>query len=730
MSAAGRAFVAQTEPQPLMSTLVVALSASARHPSCGHLDPSLVSPTPRTLMACCLFGYADEATAMLGRLPVVSASTPAAQHTARHRLAQALFGDWPVLHHVSHLGYGVIGHALVTRLGIGLESRRAEDLFTPLHAACAGLDAARWHLVCRVATTALLSVDTNASSAARTVFFYGLRLATSLPELSLALSLGAGTAASHDGPPTAPAWAAAEVEAAATPAPPAAAAPPAPPAAPATQPAAYPARLRPATPGKTLGRPPLTVAAPPPCVLEDVSYAPTTAGSSAASDWSHPHGALAHLLRLPDWATQLDAWTRTQLQGVIVWLVDLPDAVLLPAPPLPGHTTLDPSHSHSHGHIPSVSASSSALLGAFYPHAAGWVAQLRSGGGGVLLRAGAGLSGEAARLSAPAGYAQRVGLEWAPLLDAYWSTKTAIVTALGEDVSQFHVVQASDVLRQQSADKSASSSSSAAASSSDATAALASRWMAHVWVTSPATAPRALAAVTSGLSHLQEHHLTGRMHVFGFLPNTHPETSGAALTTAWDRLTPVPVADLHVHDPPQSGSAKLGVTSSPAEDASAAALTSLLSTAASDHRVSTATLGLNLTDPFALAFVMPTYIPHLRLPATPSRSGPVPHNLELLHFLLDGPHPVSTNAKTAAGETALHLAVRSGSLLLTKLVAGACFALWLLSSLSSLFVSCCSHFIVRDVAPHQNIACPLPTPAGLQDGPPCTRPPGWVAQTC
>jgi hypothetical protein len=260
-----------------MTSLLLSLSVSPHHRACVHFDATFVTPTPRALGAACLFGYETEALALLSGL---GASDPRERdqrdQRARHQLARAMFGEsLSPLHHAAHLGHLALGEALVTRLGLGLESRRESDLFTPLLAAVAGLDLPRWHLLCRAATVPFVS-DTARRSGRTTGslrmgssnWLYGLRMAVSLPVLATALNHGTQ-------------WQLDAVD-------------------------------------RSYDEAVTTESCEAP-----VSFDPKTAGGGTVNDWRMPHAAWARLLSHVAFAEQLDAWNRAG-RTVLLWLVDLP----------------------------------------------------------------------------------------------------------------------------------------------------------------------------------------------------------------------------------------------------------------------------------------------------------------------------------------------------------------------------------------------------------------------
>jgi hypothetical protein len=83
---------------------------------------------------------------------------------------------------------------------------------------------------------------------------------------------------------------------------------------------------------------------------------------------------------------------------------------------------------------------------------------------------------------------------------------------------------------------------------------------------------------------------------------------------------------------------------------------------------------LDLSDPLSISFAHFAQVPVLQL-AAPTRvddhvHGPLLHTGGLVRHLLTGPVPVSVTARTGAGESVLHLAVRTGVADLVALVTG------------------------------------------------------------
>jgi hypothetical protein len=144
--------------------------------------------------------------------------------------------------------------------------------------------------------------------------------------------------------------------------------------------------------------------------------------------------------------------------------------------------------------------------------------------------------------------------------------------------------------------------------------------------------------------------MLGRSHVFCVAPyfDQDPE---AHLLKAWSHLPTVPVVD------PSSSQGQGDITS----------WNQILQVPSNPLNK----FSFDVSDPFALVFTQFEQVPRLRLGDT--SLGPAAdslHTYPLLQFMLNGPHPVSVAVKTSSGETAVHLAVRTGSVQLTQMLVG------------------------------------------------------------
>jgi hypothetical protein len=521
-------------------SLLLCLSQSPHNRACVHFDPTFVTPTPRTLAAACVFGHESAVLNILNRLPYLPSSASQREQRARHQLVQCLFSDsFAPLHHAAHLGHVDMVDTLVRRLMLGLESRRVEDLYTPLLAAVAGLDLPRWHTVCRAAT--LPFVTDRARRGSRQVsesggeshrfldrltvsgssWVYGFRMGVSLPDVSLALHHGAR-------------W---QLD------------------------------------GKRVGGGINGMHTGVAC-SQDVSFDPNvTAGF--ANDWSVPYAAWARILSHLDFAAQLHAWNR-QRRTVILWLVDIPEPVL-------------------------VSTDSRATVHTSLMDLVRYLQRTMGDNKGNTASPDDAAVGDDLVRSAG-----QVALEQTTFVDAYFAIKAAIMTevmACRTEPSQHYTVQlSSNSAPSQHASSTAATGSEAAISVGGGGVSVrqGSRWWGHVWVTGSTVATKVLAALASPAGQDRSETLTGRSHVFCVAPydeaisglqvtpsffSSAPATPVGVLAP-WSTLSPVLVGD------PTSSSV-----------ATADAITS-----GSDRNCLVRTtpsvpmLGLDLSDPFALAF--------------------------------------------------------------------------------------------------------------------------------